>query len=114
MEDRDEAVRKLESIASPAPSDWRDAAEWRVKNREWLRLSGSISIRIFMDKGGCDAMAHVMETLGCDEAKAHEILRGDVDLKLSEAVALVGFDGFCEAVHGLYEYVKRKGDSDGH
>lgn len=105
-----ETIKKLEAIASPAPSDWREKAEWRVKNREWLRISGALALRILMDKDVAEARKHVMDTMDCDEQTAHEILCGNHDFKLSEIVRLIGSDGFFETVDGLRNYLESIAD----
>lgn len=105
--EKSEIVKKLEAIASPAPSDWREKAEWRQENREWLRLSGAIALRVLDEHDMHDAREYVKKTLGCDEGTVSLILRGNADLKLSEIVKLVGFDGFCRAVEGLKRYLEK-------
>ena len=32
-------LEKLEQISAPAPSDWREKAQWRKDNCDWLRKS---------------------------------------------------------------------------
>ena len=103
-----ETVKKLEAIASPAPSNWRELAEWRRNNRDWLRMSGAVALRIFMTTGGIGARAHVKESLGCDDLTASEILKGNKDLKLSEIVKLIGADGFFETMAKLKAYLDKR------
>ena len=103
--DRNEIIEKLKSLASETPSNWRKKAEWRVNNREWLRVSGAIALHILIKRNGADARPYVMETLGCNEETAHHILKGDADLRLSEIIKLIGFDGLYETVNGLKKYM---------
>lgn len=102
--EKSEIVKKLEAIASPAPSDWRKKAEWRRDNREWLRLSGAVALKVLFDQDMHDAREYVKKTLGCNDDAASLILRGDADLKLSEIVKLIGLDGFLSAAEGLKNY----------
>lgn len=104
--ERSEIIEKLKALASPAPSNWREKAEWRVKNREWLRVSGAIALHILITKNGMDARPYVMETLGCDDETVRHILKGDADLRLSEIIKLIGFDGLCETLNGLKKYTE--------
>lgn len=103
--ERSEIIEKLNALASPAPSNWREKAEWRVNNREWLRVSGAIALHILIKKDGNGARPYIMETLGCDEETAHHILKGDADLRLSEIIKLIGFDGLYETLNGLKKYM---------
>lgn len=34
-----EVIARLKEHQSPTPSRWREEAEWRLKNRSWLRHS---------------------------------------------------------------------------
>ena len=107
---KNETIKKLDAISSPSPSDWREKAEWRVNNRDWLRISGAVALRILMDKDGAEARMHVMDTMDCDERTAHEILCGKHDFKLSEIVRLVGADGFFDTVDGLRRHLESVAD----
>ena len=40
----DETIEKLKRHKSSTPSKWREAAEFRKKNRTWLRYSQSIAM----------------------------------------------------------------------
>lgn len=105
-----EILKKLEELASPAPSDWRKQAEWRQDNRDWLRLSCSVALKVLSDQDMHNANEYVKNTLGCDDGTARLILSGDADLKLSEIVKLIGLDGFLSAAEGLknYLFIKEK------
>ena len=105
-----EILKKLEELASPAPSNWREKAEWRQDNRDWLRLSCSVALKVLSDQDMHNANEYVKNTLGCDDGTARLILSGDADLKLSEIVKLIGLDGFLSAAEGLknYLFIKEK------
>lgn len=108
MAERSEILEKLKALSSETPSDWRKQAEWRVKNREWLRVSGAIALKILMNHDGeTSEQIHqfVREKLDCDESAVSRIMRGDADLHLSAIIALIGFDGLCDAVNGLKNYM---------
>lgn len=36
----------LDSLASPTPSEWREKAEWRKANKQWLRKSQKIALTL--------------------------------------------------------------------
>ena len=40
---------KLEAPSSPAPSRWREAAEYRIANKSWLRHSQHIAM-VMLDR----------------------------------------------------------------
>lgn len=95
MTTNDDIIKKLEAISSPTPSNWREIAEWRVNNRQWLRVSGMIAVQILeQQNGGDNAREYIKNTLGCDDEYASHIVKGDADLHISEALKLIGFDGF--------------------
>ena len=84
------AIDKLKRIMVPAPSNWREKAEWRRNNREWLRVSGRIAVIIMENNQGRNkARKYVMDKLGCDARTASGILKGSHDFKLSEISRLV-------------------------
>lgn len=107
MKSAEEIVERLKLLMSPAPSDWREKAQWRKDNREWLRLSGAVALRVLSEHGK-SSDGYIRETLGCDAEKSRLILKGNADLTLSEIVKLIGLDGFCEAVVILHEWRKNK------
>jgi ribosome-binding protein aMBF1 (putative translation factor) len=37
---------KLSSLASDQPSDWKAKAQYRRENREWLKKSAAIAVRV--------------------------------------------------------------------
>lgn len=104
--EKSEILKKLEELVSPAPSDWRKQAEWRRDNRDWLRLSCSVALKVLSDQDMHNAHEYVKNTLGCDEDTARLILSGNADLKLSEIVKLIGLDGFLIAAEGLKNYLE--------
>ena len=82
--EKSEIIRKLEALASPTPSKWREHAEWRVNNRKWLRVSGEIAVTLLMrfNEGMtreefCERSGIPMETLSL-------MVKGRYDFTLSE------------------------------
>ena len=41
-----EVIARLKEHQSPTPSRWREEAEWRLKNRSWLRHSQHIAVKM--------------------------------------------------------------------
>lgn len=57
-------ISRLREHQSATPSRWRENAEWRMKNRSWLRYSQRIAM-MMLDKNGRNE--YVTEaTLGVD------------------------------------------------
>lgn len=90
------ALEKLKEIASPAPSDWKVKAEHRRDNREWLRISGMITVDLISSQE--KPREYIKEKLNCQDEYVSTIMKGQADLKLSEIVKLVGFDGLFDTL----------------
>lgn len=77
------AVDKLKKFQSPAPSRWREEAEWRRANRAWLRRSQNVAMKM-LDK--MEEMswtqAQVAEKLGCTQQYVSRIIKGSENLSL--------------------------------
>ena len=58
MRTHEEIISKLKEHQSATPSKWRERAEWRIKNRVWLRHSQTHS---HDDAGQDGEVAHVTE-----------------------------------------------------
>ena len=79
----DETIEKLKRHKSSTPSKWREAAEFRTKNRIWLRYSQSIAML------AADAMEEedltqkaLAERMGCTQQYVSRILKGQENLTL--------------------------------
>lgn len=83
-------LEKLKEIASPAPSDWKAKAEYRRDNREWLRISGMITVALISSQE--KPREYIKDKLQCPDEYISSIMKGDADLKLSEIIKLIGFD----------------------
>lgn len=90
------ALEKLKEIASPAPSDWKAKAEYRRDNREWLRISAMITVDLISSQE--KPREYIKEKLNCQDEYVSTIMKGKADLKLSEIVKLVGFDGLFDTL----------------
>ena len=93
--EKSETIKKLEALSSPAPSNWREHAEWRQSNRKWLWVSGKIAVTLLMkfEEGMtreefCEKTGIPMETLSL-------MVKGSYDFTLSEMHAIektIGID----------------------
>ena len=48
---KEKTMQYLEEHQSETPSKWREEAEWRKKNCEWLRYSQRIAILLLLSSG---------------------------------------------------------------
>lgn len=99
---RDEILKKLKEMSSECPSNWRDEAQWRRDNREWLRVAGTVCVYVMVNQE--NPREFVKGKLGCDDGFVDDFMKGRADLKLSEIMALVGFDEFSKMVARLRTY----------
>lgn len=79
----DETIEKLKRHKSSTPSKWREAAEFRTKNRIWLRYSQSIAMLAAdaMEEEGLTQKA-LAERMGCTQQYVSRILKGQENLTL--------------------------------
>ncbi len=99
-------LEKLKEIASPAPSDWKAKAEYRRDNREWMRISGMITVDLISSQE--NPREYIKEKLNCQDEYVSNIMKGQADLKLSEIVKLVGFNGLFDALKKIDNRGKEK------
>lgn len=76
-------IEKLELHSSKTPSRWKEEAEYRIKNKAWLRYSQMIAMKML------DKMEHLgmtqkvlAERMGCSQQYISKILRGKENLSL--------------------------------
>lgn len=76
-------IEKLELHSSTTPSRWKIEAEYRIKNKAWLRYSQMIAMKML------DKMEHLgmtqkvlAERMGCSQQYISKILRGKENLSL--------------------------------
>jgi len=97
-----EIIRKLQELSSETPSNWRENAEWRLDNRDWLRISGTICVYVMVNEE--NPREFVKEKLCCSDEYVEEFIHGKADLHLSEIIKLIGFDEFVKMLNRLKEY----------
>ncbi|MBR4625463.1 MAG: helix-turn-helix transcriptional regulator [Alphaproteobacteria bacterium] len=83
--DNKSVLDKLKELSSPAPSDWRKKAEWRVANRDWLRMSGMFAVSVLTElENQHITKEQLADMVGVSPAYIHNICRGSVNLTLKE------------------------------
>lgn len=77
------AVERLRKFESPTPSRWREEAEWRRTNRNWLKHSQAVAMKL-LDK--MEEMKwtqqQVAEKLGCSQQYVSRMVKGRENLTL--------------------------------
>lgn len=83
MKTHEEIISKLKEHQSPTPSKWRENAEWRRKNRAWLRYSQHIAM-MMLDKMDELHMSQkqLSELMGCSQQYVSKVLKGQENLSL--------------------------------
>ena len=76
-------ISRLREHQSATPSKWRENAEWRMKNRAWLRHSQHIAM-MMLDKMEEMHMSqkHLSELMGCSQQYVSKVLKGQENLSL--------------------------------
>lgn len=89
MKTHEEIISKLKEHQSPTPSKWRENAEWRRKNRAWLRHSQHIAM-MMLDKMEELHMSQkqLSELMGCNQQYVSKVLKGQENLSL-ETIAKI-------------------------
>ena len=79
----------LESHQSESPSAWRSEAEWRRKNKAWLRHSQGIAIKIlsFMKQESL-TQSGFADLIGCSQQYVSKILKGTENMSLETLTKL--------------------------
>lgn len=77
------AVNRLQQHQSATPSRWREEAEKRQANKEWLRYSQNIAMRM-LDKMEADGITQkqLAERMDCSQQYISKILKGGENLSL--------------------------------
>lgn len=83
MRTHEEIMSKLKEHQSSTPSKWRENAEWRIKNRVWLRYSQHIAM-MMLDKMEELHMSQKQfsELMGCSQQYVSKVLKGQENLSL--------------------------------
>ena len=78
-----EVIERLKRHQSPTPSKWRERAEWRERNKTWLRHSRHIAM-LMLDKMEEMHMTqkHLAELMGCSQQYVSKVLKGQENLSL--------------------------------
>ena len=76
-------ISRLREHQSATSSRLRENAEWRMKNRSWLRYSQRIAM-MMLDKMGKMNMSqkHLSELMGCSQQYVSKLLKGQENLSL--------------------------------
>lgn len=101
-------VEKLKRHKSATSSKWREAAEFRTKNRNWLRYSQSIAMRVAdaMEDEGLTQKA-LAERMGCTQQYVSRILKGQENMSLetiSKLETALGLNIISPNLHGVVGY----------
>ncbi len=79
----DKVANKLRSMSSPTPSKWREEAEFRVENRQWLRYSQGIAMKMLDRMEELRMSQKVLaERMGCSQQYISKILKGKENMSL--------------------------------
>ncbi len=83
MKTSEEILSGLRKQSASTPSKWRENAEWRIANRDWLRYSQRIAMMMLdrMDELGLTQKA-VAERMWCSQQYVSKVLRGTENLSI--------------------------------
>lgn len=83
------ATELLNDHQSATPSKWRNAAEWRRKNENWLKYSRVITMKTMqaMDKQSV-AQSILAKRMGCSQQYVSNLLKGSSNMTL-ETIARI-------------------------
>ena len=86
---KQKTLEYLEQHQSKTPSNWREEAEWRRKNKAWLRHSKHIAIAVlsYMKSENLTQTA-MAERLNCTQQYVSKILHGSENLSLETITKL--------------------------
>lgn len=83
MKTKDETIAKLKMHRSGTPSRWRENAEWRMKNKSWLRYSQHIAMMMLdkMEELGLTQKS-LADRMGCSQQYVSRVLKGTENLSI--------------------------------
>ncbi len=86
---KEKALERLRQHAETIHSDWRECAEWRRENRDWISRSQEIALRMLnsMDKLHLTQRA-LAERMGCSQQYISKVLKGQENLSLETLVKI--------------------------
>ncbi len=80
---REEQIAFLRAHSSSTPSRWREKAEWRRTNRDWLPYSRKIAIKTAMALEEQDlSQRQLAERMDCSPQYVSRLLKGEENLSL--------------------------------
>lgn len=87
--DKEKVMERLRKHAESMQSDWRERAEWRRSNRDWIRRSQEIALRMLnsMDEQHLTQRA-LAERMGCTQQYISKVLKGQENLSLETLVKI--------------------------
>lgn len=102
----DKVIEFLKAHESPTPSRWREEAEWRRANREWLRYSQYIAIRMLSRMDELHITQTILaEKMGCSQQYISKVLKGKENLSL-ETISKIESALDIDLVKSALSYVK--------
>ena len=79
----DKVIDFLKAHEPSTPSRWKEDVEWRKTNREWLRYSQYIAIRMLSRMDELHITQTVLaEKMGCSQQYISKVLKGKENLSL--------------------------------
>lgn len=83
MKTKEEIIDNLKNHRSTTPSKWREDAEWRMANKEWLRYSQHIAMMMLdkMEELGLTQKS-VAERMDCSQQYISRVLKGTENLSI--------------------------------
>lgn len=83
MKTRTDIINQLRQHTGATPSKWRENAEWRLANKDWLRYSQRIAMMMLdkMEDLGLTQKA-VAERMGCSQQYISRVLKGTENLSI--------------------------------
>ena len=76
-------VDKLREHQSPTPSKWREQAEYRRANKEWLRRSQQIAMMMYDKMEQISMTQTALATrMGCSQQYVSKVLKGTENLSI--------------------------------
>ena len=83
------AIEFLEANQSPAPSRWREDAQWRRDNEYWLKYSRCITLQVLraMDEQSV-TQVELAKRMGCTQQYVSNLLKGSSNMTLETIARL--------------------------
>lgn len=82
-------IEFLSSHQSDTPSHWRENAQWRRDNDDWLRYAQFITLQVMksMDEQGV-TQKQLAERIGCTQQYVSNLLKGSTNMTLETIARL--------------------------